>query len=251
MLLSLSPAPAAPTVGLILPCYNPLAGWATTITASLERLQALLPTTALHIYLVNDGSTQGVTEADIAQLRATVPHFTYLTYAENHGKGYALRLGITQAQEPICLFTDVDFPYQERSIAALYETLRQEQCDIAVGVRDEAYYAHVPPARRRVSRLLRGLTRNLLRLPVSDTQCGLKGFNSVGRAMFLQTTIDRYLFDLELLFLAARQPQVRVRPVTVSLKPGVVFSILSLRILLTEGRSFLRILWRGLALPTT
>ena len=75
--------------------------------------------------------------------------------------------------------------------------------DVAVGVREEAYYAQIPPARRWVSRLLRRLIRHVLRLPVDDTQCGLKGFNETGRHLFLRTT-KRYLFDLEMLFMAAR-----------------------------------------------
>ncbi|WP_086594639.1 glycosyltransferase family 2 protein [Hymenobacter crusticola] len=236
---------AAPALALVLPCFNPLPGWANNILESLSRLYTLLPPdTLIHLYLVNDGSTRNVDPAEVMLLEQEVPHFTYLTYSANRGKGYALRMGVEHVQEPICLFTDIDFPYEERSIASLYATLRAGGCDLAVGVRDEAYYQHVPATRRRISHLLRGLTRNLLHLPVSDTQCGLKGFNATGRAVFLQTTTDRYLFDLEFLFLASRQPHVRVEPVLVSLKPGVVFSKLNSRILLTEGASFLKILRR-------
>jgi glycosyltransferase involved in cell wall biosynthesis len=237
--------PAA--LALILPCYNPLPGWAANVLASLTRLQIWLPAgTSLHLYLVNDGSTTGVETVDIEQLQTALPGFTYLSYPQNQGKGYALRHGAAHTREPICLFTDIDFPYQEASVAALYETLRSGSYDLAVGVRDADYYTHVPTARRRVSHLLRGLTRNLLRLPVSDTQCGLKGFNAAGRQLFLDTTTNRYLFDLELLFLASRQPEVRLAAVPVELKPGVIFSALNPRILLTEGGSFLQILLKSL-----
>jgi len=236
---------AVPALALVLPCFNPLPGWASNILESLGRLRALLPPDiTIHLYLVNDGSTRNVDPVEITLLEQALSHFTYISYPVNRGKGYALRTGVEQVLETICLFTDIDFPYEEHSIAALYTALCQGNCDLAVGVRDSDYYQHVPPTRRRVSNLLRGLTRNLLHLPVSDTQCGLKGFNAVGRGVFLQTTTDRYLFDLELLFLASRQPHVRVEPVLVSLKPGVIFSKLNSRILLTEGASFLRILRR-------
>lgn len=243
--MSLS-APAQ--LALVLPCYHPPLHWAENILNSLERLRPLLPpATVLHLYVVNDGAPTGVQDADIDLLRQALPdQFTYLAYPLNQGKGHALRTGIAQVTEPYCVFTDIDFPYQEHSVADLYELLLSSGADVVVGVRDDAYYAAVPPARRRVSRLLRRLTRHLLRLPVEDTQCGLKGFNTAGRQLFLRTTTKRYLFDLEMLFLAARDARLRVTSVAVELKPNIVFSRLNPRILLTESVNFARILGRQL-----
>lgn len=232
-------------LAIVLPCYNPPADWARNIVHSVQRLQNLLPpATQVHYYLVNDGSSRGVAAADVDLLRAALPQFTYLTYPTNRGKGFALRQGVGQVQESLCLFTDIDFPYQETSMAQLYEALRTGGCDLAVGVRDADYYAQVPAARRRVSLLLRRFTKHLLRLPIDDTQCGLKGFNAAGRAQFLRTTTDRYLFDLELLLLASRQPNIRVQPIPVALKPGVVLSPLNTKILLAESRNLWRLLWQ-------
>ncbi|MBO2008321.1 glycosyltransferase [Hymenobacter negativus] len=233
----------ASAFALVLPCYKPPKGWAANILTSLDRLQALLPAdVSVHLYLINDGSV-GLAEADLALLRAHLPQFTYLHYPVNHGKGYALRTGVTQVQEELCLFTDIDFPYEEASVAAVFETLRTGRADVAVGTRDESYYAHVPQARVLISKTLRRSTRLLLGLAVSDTQCGLKGFNQRGRAVFLHGQIDRYLFDLEFIFLASRPAAgLRVEPVAVRLKPGVIFSRMSPKILLAESGSFLKIL---------
>lgn len=233
-------------LALVLPCYRPPQHWAQNILTSLARLRPLLPpATAMQLYVVNDGAETGVSAADIQVLeQALGEQFTYLAYPLNQGKGHALRTGMAQVREPYCVFTDIDFPYQEHSVAALYHLLLSSGADVVVGVRDEAYYAQVPPARRRVSHLLRRLTRNLLHLPVEDTQCGLKGFNEAGRQLFLRTTTKRYLFDVEMLFLAARDTKLRVTSLAVELKPGIVFSKLNPRILLTEGVNFLRILGR-------
>ena len=235
-----------PAFDLILPCYNPLPGWAGNVLASVERLRQALPGVEFHIVLVNDGSLRGVKAGDVEELRASLPHFTYVTYALNQGKGHALRQGAAHAECGICLFTDIDFPYEETSIAALYQALSTGGTDIAAGVRDEGYYASVPTARVVISRSLRFLTRQLLRLPVSDTQCGLKGFNARGRALFLRSQTKRYLFDLEFLYLAARQRGLRVGAVPVRLKPGVVFSRMSPQVLLTESRSFVKLILGGL-----
>ncbi len=176
-------------------------------------------------------------------LRAHLPQFTYLQYPINHGKGYALRTGVKQVLEPLCLFTDIDFPYEEASVAAVYEALRAGRGDVVVGTRDEAYYARVPKGRVLISKTLRRSTRLLLGLAVSDTQCGLKGFNQRGRAVFLNGQIDRYLFDLEFIFLASRPVAgLQVIPLPVRLKPGIIFSRMSPRILLAESGSFLKIL---------
>lgn len=244
--MSLAVSSSPHQLAIVLPCFRPPGGWATNIITGLERFQELLDReVAIHLYVVNDGAEADVTAADIDLLRSALPNgFTYLAYAINQGKGHALRKGMGQVREPYCLFTDIDFPYQEHSMAAVYTKLIDSGADIVVGIRNDAYYAQVPAARRRVSRMLRRVTRYVLRLPVDDTQCGLKAFNTTGRTLFLRTTTQRYLFDLELLLLASRTKHLQVLPQPVELKPGIVFSRLNPRILLTETTNLLRILSR-------
>jgi hypothetical protein len=113
---------------------------------------------------------------------------------------------------------------------------------IAAGNRDTGYYAHVPFFRRLISKALRWTLRNVLQQPISDSQCGLKGFDNAGKAVFLETTIERFLFDLEFLLLA--KERVQVTPVAVELREGVVFSKVGLTILATEGRNFLTLVFK-------
>lgn len=230
---------------LVLPCYNPLPGWADNLLGSVARLRQALPEAEPHLVLVNDGSARGITDDDIARLRAALPHLTYVSYDHNQGKGQALRTGVRHCQHALCLFTDIDFPYEEASMARVYRVLAAGQADVVAGMRDSQYYSHVPTARVAISRTLRFMTRQLLRLPVSDTQCGLKGFNERGKVLFLSSQTKRYLFDLEFLYLGARQPDLRVQAVQVQLKAGVVFSRMPLQVLANEGYSLLKILLRG------
>ncbi len=230
-------------VDLVLPCYNPPAGWAAKLVAAVARLGALAPGVAWRLVVVNDGSSRGVEAADVELLRTELGAFEYVTYEINRGKGYALRQGVARTTAPLVLFTDIDFPYEETSVAAILDVLRSGKADVATGARDEMYYASIPRRRVLISKLLRRATRHILGLAVSDTQAGLKGFNDRGREIFLRTTIDRYLFDLEFIFLASRSStRLRVQPVPVRLKPGIVFSEMNARILLTESRSFARLL---------
>jgi hypothetical protein len=84
------------------------------------------------------------------------------------------------------------------------------------------------------------MLRHVLRQPIDDSQCGLKAFDNAGKAVFLETRIDRFLFDLEFLMLA--NGRVRVTPVQVQLRDGVVFSQVGWKILAAEGKNFLRLL---------
>ncbi len=223
----------------MLPCYNPQEGWAERVLEAYRTIEAALPSPP-GLTVVNDGSTRGVEPADWQMLAAAIPRFRWMENAQNRGKGYTLRRGVQAATAERIIYTDIDFPYTEASLLAVYRAL-EAGVDVAAGVKDHHYYEGVPFLRRQISRALRGMVKVLLRLPIADTQCGLKGFNRRGREAFLATTIDRYLFDLEFLHGAFRRFGLNVRPVPATLKPGIVFSRMHPRILLTEGGNFLKV----------
>jgi glycosyltransferase involved in cell wall biosynthesis len=234
------------SLDIILPCYNPPPGWYDAVIAATEKIHAALPGTSLQIILVNDGSERGLAEEHLRQLQEHLPSFRYIASSPNMGKGFALRKGAEAADSDFQIYTDVDFPYQEQSLLRVYATLLEGHCDVVAGVRDASYYKNVPAARRRISRLLRWMLRTFLRLQITDTQCGLKGFNRRGRALFLRTTINRFLFDLEFIFLASNDPDIRLCPAEVELKPDIVFSRVNPRILLNEAFNFMKIFFRGI-----
>ena len=103
----------------------------------------------------------------------------------------------------------------------------------------------MPPGRKFISKILRTGSKNILRLKISDTQCGLKGFNKKGKNIFLKTTIDRYLFDLEFIFLVSRQKEVSMIPVEIELRENIQFSSMRTGILLSEGFNFLKIFFKS------
>jgi hypothetical protein len=126
----------------------------------------------------------------------------------------------------------------------IYEKLVSDACDVAVGVKNESYYTHVPFVRRMISKFLRWVVRTFLSMPITDTQCGLKGFKSDVAPLFMQTTIDRYLFDLEFVRNCYKSKIYRVMPVPVALNENVHFRKMNFRILLPEMLNFVRLLFR-------
>lgn len=228
-----------------MPCYNPAADWEQGLADRFTQLRTALAEIAetVGLIVVNDGSVRQVTPANVERLEALVPGVRVINYPENRGKGYALRQGAAAADADFILVTDIDFPYTIDSMCRVAGVLKK-QGGIAAGNRDLAYYANVPAFRRWLSKGLRWLLRHVLRQPIDDSQCGLKGFDQNGKAVFLETSIDRFLFDLEFLMLA--NGRVPVVPVPVELRPGVVFTSVGWKILATEGGNFLRLFFRQL-----
>jgi glycosyltransferase involved in cell wall biosynthesis len=228
-------------LNVIVPCYNPPQDWESALAKRWLAFQETISDVMGNVGLivVNDGSKNNATEVNFKMLAEKIPGVQVVSYAENRGKGYALRQGVAQSDADFHLVTDTDFPYDMESMKRIVETLLKKG-GIAAGNRDTGYYAHVPLFRRMISRVLRWVLRNMLRQPISDSQCGLKGFDNAGKALFLKTTIDRFLFDLEFLMLA--KGQVNITPVPVELREGVVFSKVGLKILATEGKNFLKLM---------
>jgi glycosyltransferase involved in cell wall biosynthesis len=230
-------------VNIIVPCYNPPPDWEVALATRFNQFSSLLEglTAVPGLIVVNDGSPNNATEVNFEKLRALIPTANVISYTQNRGKGYALRQGVAASDADIHLVTDTDFPYTLESMRKIVETTLL-QGGIAAGNRDTRYYEKVPYFRRQLSRSLRWMLRHVLRQPIDDSQCGLKGFDHTGKALFLETTIDRFLFDLEFLMLAKNR--VKVTPVQVELREGVVFSKVGWKVLAAEGKNFIRLLFK-------
>lgn len=222
-----------PALSIVLPCYNPLPDWVEIIRrhAALARQGY----SNVEIIVVNDGSKAEINDGAVE----SIPCVRLIKYETNRGKGYALRQGVQAATGKYVIYTDIDFPYTNESFYKIFEALKAGN-DVAIGIRGEEYYRHLPASRVRISKFLRSLIRFFLRIPTDDTQCGLKGFNQKGKQVFLQTTINRYLFDLEFVFLSARK-NLKIKTVEVELRPEVTLSKMNWKVLLQEFGNFLRI----------
>ncbi|MFK7795929.1 MAG: glycosyltransferase [Aureispira sp.] len=232
-------------LSIVLPLYNPLPDWSDTIIDSIRAIKERLPQLVLQLIIVNDGSKSIVLENDVLAIESLVNDFQYINYTQNRGKGYALRQGIAVVRHELCIYTDIDFPYTIDSFVALFERLQTANWDVVVGIRDANYYKQVPAFRKFISKILRFFIKLLLRIKITDTQCGIKGFNTKGRSIFLHTNIERYLFDLEFVFLSSNNKGVKITSIPVALRPEIVFSKINLRTLITESRSFLKLLFKS------
>lgn len=237
------------SIDIVLPCYNPIDGWADNIITSFNKLKDALSPISVNLIIVNDGSNPPIREESISRLKTAIPQLSWLDQHPNQGKGAALREGMKSCQSEFIVFTDIDFPYTMDSTIGLCQEVMKNEGDIVVGQRRKKYYEKTPWQREAISKLLKAFNKHILRIPVSDTQCGLKGFNRKGLAAFRQTSVNRYLFDLEFLIIAGtKKHRLTVVPFDVELREGVTFSKLNFKILLTESQNIIRIVlkkWFG------
>ena len=235
------PLSSSTSLTLVVPCYNPAPRWGQRLVSRFRAFAKTCPT-APDLVLVHDGTPGGLDTSELETVRREVEGLTYIDLPRNRGKGFALRRGVEAATGDYVVYTDIDLPYTLDSMRRLTAKLLADG-GVVAGERFEDYYDGVPPFRRALSKAHRWLMRSTFRLPVSDSQAGLKGFDRAGRAVFLETTVDRFLVDLD--FIARCRGRVKVQPVRVELRPDVEFTDFGLAILRREAGNFARVFVRS------
>lgn len=225
------------TLSVVLPCYNPDKNWAVNILIRYKELTQLLPGYAISLITVNDGSTINVDEG-MGYLKQHIENLQVVSYSPNRGKGYAIRKGIALAGGDYIIYTDIDFPYTNRSILKIVEGL--DKFDITIGTRGPSYYNNIPTHRALISKLLKFLIKTLLRIPTNDTQGGLKGMRQQAKGVFLKTKINRYLFDLEFICLATRN-NLSTGLIPVELNEYTIVRKMNMKVVSKEMVNFFRL----------
>jgi len=192
------------SLSLIIPAYNE----AHRLPPFLAPVRAYLDERypgSHEVIVVDDGSRDGLADV-LRRLRGDWPELVVIEHPTNRGKGAAVRTGMLAAHGQRLLFADADgaTPIDEES--KLAEAI-SGGADVAIGSR---LVAGGDVTRRRTwtrglaGRLFARTARRWLRVSVRDSQCGFKMFRrEAGRSLFTQSRESGYLFDLELLVLAA------------------------------------------------
>jgi glycosyltransferase involved in cell wall biosynthesis len=171
------------------------------------------------LIVVDDGSTdQTSTVAETVARDAGTVATRVIRYEENRGKGYAVRVGLLEAKANVALFSDADLSTPITETPKLTDPIRSGDCDLTFGSRAldrRLIGVHQPWRREQGGRVFNLLVRVATGLPFWDTQCGFKAFRmSVCRPLIEAAQIDRFGFDVELIYLA-HLAQLRLREIPV------------------------------------
>jgi len=201
-------------LSVVIPAYNEAERLPPYLASVREYLDARYPE-RYEVLVVDDGSGDGLAEI-LTAASAQWPRLRVLTHARNQGKGAAVRTGVLAAEGQRILFADADGATPIEEEKRLAEAI-QGGADVAIGSRLVAAGVERSRswARGLAGRMFAAVARRLLGLDVLDTQCGFKMFRAEpARRLFSAAREPRYLFDLEVLALAARH-QYRVAEVPI------------------------------------
>jgi len=190
-------------LSIIIPAYNESVRLEKTLPRIVEYLNKDIPEGELIV--VDDGSkddTAAVARralADSGSLRTSV-----ISYQSNLGKGRAVRLGLLASRSEVALFSDADLSTPITETPKLVGPIERGECDVAFGSRAldrRLIGVHQSWRREQGGRIFNMAVRLATGLPFWDTQCGFKAFRmSVCRPIIEAATVDRFGFDVELLY---------------------------------------------------
>ena len=193
-----------PFLSIVIPAYNEEARLASTLT----RITAYLDATGTdaEILVVDDGSkdrTSALAAGALAGRRGRV-----IANGENRGKGFSVRHGIREAAGRFVLVTDADLSTPIEEHAKLAAAVRDRELDVAIGSRgleDSDVQVRQTWLRQAMGKTFNRLMRAATDLPYRDTQCGFKLMDRERvRPIVEKMVVDRFAFDVELLFLCRR-----------------------------------------------
>ena len=195
------------SLSIIIPAYNEAARLGKSLRDVLDYLRE--NSLNAEVIVVDDGSSDQT--ADIAReafqdsrgLRTSV-----ISYKSNLGKGRAVRLGLLAARGDVTLFSDADLSTPISEAPKLIDPIVNGQYDVTFGSRAldrQLIGVHQSWRREQGGRVFNLVVRLATGMPFWDTQCGFKAFRmSTCRPLIEAATIDRFGFDVELLYLAFR-----------------------------------------------
>ncbi len=192
---------------LILPAFNEAGRIEDCIRGVAEWLRSAPGGTPWEVILVDDGSTDDTVRLARERAKAESLPLEVLTYPENRGKGAAIRTGVLASTGDPLLVSDIDLS----TPLAEYDKLAARLPSHPIAIGSRALQQDLVRKRQAFYRVLLGRAGNqliqLLAVPgIQDTQCGFKLFRGdVARDLFREARIDRFAWDVEILYLARRR----------------------------------------------
>lgn len=195
----------SPSLSIVVPAFNEAERLGASLRIILDYLDEQVGDGELIV--VDDGSSDHTAEV----ARQSFSHSPRVAarcirYEKNRGKGYAVRIGLLAAHAPIALFSDADLSTPITETPKLIRPIEAGERDLTFGSRalDRSLIGvHQPWRREQGGKVFNLIVRLATGMPFWDTQCGFKAFRmSVCRPIIEAARIDRFGFDVELLYVA-------------------------------------------------
>lgn len=190
-------------VSVVMPVYR----LADEIAGNIGRVVAALSGVEhFEVIVADDGSDDGTLEQAKAAARGH-PNVVVVGLGRHAGKGRAVQEGVAATRGGVVVLLDGDLDLPPEQVPGVLERFFELDVDGLVGSKRASMKAGGYPLLRRVlSRIFSFVTRVVFRLPISETQTGLKVFKREPLTRLLpQVEVGSYAYDLELLVLMKQQ----------------------------------------------
>ena len=180
---------------IIVPCYQPDENL-------LKVIEGLEENGFEDIVVVNDGSAENTLSFfETAKKHDSV---TLLTHEVNKGKGRALKTAFSYVLESIpdslgVICVDADNQHTIKDIKELHKQMQENPGAVYFGCRN-FNDPNVPWRSSFGNKVTSFIFTYILRIPISDTQTGLRGIPREYLQYMIDTKGDRYEFETEMLF---------------------------------------------------
>jgi glycosyltransferase involved in cell wall biosynthesis len=202
-------------VSIIIPAYKQ----EKSIKRNIEDIHSVLSETSwdFEIIVVVDGYVDDTFEEASKIIKENVH---VIGYAQNQGKGFAVKYGMAQAMGDLVAFIDAGLDISSKGIERLLEIMEEDDADIVVGSKRHPDSSGEYPFLRRVySWVYYSMVRLLFGVKVSDTQVGLKVYKrEVLDNVLPRLIIKEFAFDIEMLAVARRLGFNKVSEAPVDIK---------------------------------
>jgi glycosyltransferase involved in cell wall biosynthesis len=172
---------AAPSIAVLLPCYNE----EVAIGRTVESFRRALPTARVYVY--DNNSTDKT--SDVAERAGAI-----VRHEHAQGKGAVVRRMFADIEADVYVLCDGDDTYDAGVAPQLVERLFADRLDMITGVRKETDVAAYRPGHRFGNRLLTGLVRWVFSAHVADM---LSGYRVLSRRFVKSFPTQTMGFGLE------------------------------------------------------
>lgn len=230
-------------VSILIPVYN----MQSSITSHIDKAMTIFPAflNDFELILSNDGSADNTLE-ELSTLEEKYKGIIKVaSVSVNQGKGHALKRAFEKASGEYIAFCDADMELNPAQLENFFSIMKEENADIVIGSkRHPKSQINYSFTRKIISALYFYFVKVFFRLPIKDTQTGLKLFKrDVLTRLFPRVIVKAFAYDLEILS-SAHRAGYKIAEAPINLLAIRNFGVIAFKVLWQTFKDTLAVFYR-------
>lgn len=184
-------------ISIIIPCYNE----EKNIEKCIKELELFFfkmrKAYSYELIFVDDGSTDN-TKRILNRFSRYNTRINTVSYKENKGKGYAVRMGLMKAKHNIRLILDCDLSVKPIELLYFNSKFNTNHKFLVIGNRYQT--VSQPKYRLFAGWIYRTIVKIMFKMKYHDTQCPYKILVNIPNKIIKDLNIDGFSYDVELIY---------------------------------------------------